>query len=67
MTHPQVAEFPLNLIYKQWLFDATVGRLPQPCSHSSRSGGGARHKYDATRWLIVMASLIFAPILTTAF
>ena len=25
MTHPQVVEFPLNLIYKQWLFDATVG------------------------------------------
>jgi len=25
MTHPQVAEFPLNLIYKQWLFDVTVG------------------------------------------
>ena len=56
MTHPQVAEFPLNLIYKQWLFDATD---PQPSAPTTvfafqPSGGGARHKYDALRWLIVM-------------
>ena len=57
MTHPQVAEFPLNLIYKQCLFDAqpTYNRqLLTTVFAFQPSGGGARHKYDALRWLIVM-------------